>query len=226
MFTEKILQMTGNPVVLAEQKLTVPTERLVRALRISELLSLSLVNLTYLGAPFVDPKRGDFDALKPRILTAGGLVAPCLSKDRFGQITHLVTIGGLSIVEFYKQVALTKVADFRLSLEQIKWLLSPQEFDMTEFYLRVSGLEVPTKSSISAQYLPRYYEELGRAEIPVISDYDRLAGSSKRLVDQFDVQVIDLPDLDPQLDCSTPLDFSERSYIDLSMTDFNQLHLN
>lgn len=226
MFIEKILQTTKNPIVFAEQKITTPTERLVRALKVAEILGLSLVNLTYLGAPFVDPKRGDFNLLKPRILTSSGLIMPSIGGNQSGSSSaKLKTSDGNSIQDFYKKLAELRAEDFRLSLEQITWLLAPQEFDMTDFYLQASGRDSQTRESIASLYLPVYYEELGDSQVPVIVDFDRLAESSKRLVDKFGVQIIDLPDLDVDLDYSIPKDFSGRSYIDLSMSSANPLSL-
>lgn len=225
MFTEKILQTVKNPVVFAEQKMTVPTERLVRVLKTAEVLGLNLINLTYLGAPFVDPKRGDFDLLKPRILTPSGLIRPTVSKDKSGEVGSLRTKTDQSLAEFYKQLCGTRATDFRLSLEQIAWLTNPQEFDMTDFYLEASGIDSPTRSSIVEKYLPKYYAQLGDSQIPVVTDYDRLALISQQLIDRFGVQIIDLPDFDPNLNCPTPQDFSQRSYIDLSMSEQNPLNL-
>ncbi|HRV76428.1 MAG TPA: hypothetical protein P5247_03550 [Candidatus Saccharimonadales bacterium] len=218
MFTERILEMTDNPVILAEQKMTVPTERLVRALSVAEVLGLGLVNLTYFGAPFVDPKRGDFDLLKPRILTTNGIITPQLSKYRSGSIGSLTTSWGTPLTTLYRGLMRLRAGDFRLSLGQIRWLLDPQEFDMTDFYLLASGRSEPTKDSIAADYLPNYYRELAEAQIPLIVDYSRKSKSSKNLIDEFGVTIIDLEDYDPCLDYSTPQDFSQRSYIDLSNT--------
>ena len=225
MFTERILEMTDNPVILAEQKMTVPTERLVRALSVAEVLGLGLVNLTYFGAPFVDPKRGDFDLLKPRILTTNGIITPQLSKYRSGSIGSLTTSWGTPLTTLYRGLMRLRAGDFRLSLGQIRWLLDPQEFDMTDFYLGASGRSEPTKDSIVDKYLPEYYAELGSSGIPVITDYDRLGLSSQRMIDKAGVIVIDLVDYDPSLPYSTPLDFSGRSYIDLSMSCIDQLNL-
>ncbi len=226
MFTERILQTTKDPVVFAEQKMTVPTERLVRTLKISGLLGLNLVNLTYLGSPFVDPSPGDFSLRKPRILTANALFAPllCSKKTRF--IKDLATQEGEPLTQAYRDLSRARATDFRLSLEQVKWLLNPQEFDMTEFYLQAAGLIAPTRGPIASSYLPGYYEDLGQSGVPMIADYDRLADSSKSLIDQFGVKIIDLPDFDPELNCDTSRDFSQRSYIDLSMADVSRLNLS
>ncbi len=226
MFTDKIRKMAESPVVFAEQKMTVPTERLVRALGVAELLGLNLLNLTYLGAPFIDPSRGDFNLLKPRILTTEGLVRPTLGKSYFGSVGDLASGSGRPLSRYYQGLSGLRANDFRLSLGQAAWLKDPQEFDMTEFYLASADLEDATSSSIVAKYLPAYYQQLGEAEIPVISDYDRLALSSQRLIDKFRVCIIDLPDFDPYLDYETPVDFSQRSYIDLSMsTSMSPLNL-
>ncbi len=218
MFTDKIRKMAENPVVFAEQKMTVPTERLVRALGVAELLNLNLLNLTYLGVPFIDSTRGDFNLLKPRILTTEGLVRPTLGKSSFRSVGNLVSGSGRPLSKYYQDLSRLRSNDFRLSPDQAAWLQDPQEFDMTEFYLASAGLEDATSSSIAVKYLPAYYQQLGEAEIPAISDYDRLALSSQRLIDKFGVCIIDLSDFDPDLDCETPVDFSQRSYIDLSMS--------
>lgn len=221
MFTEKILQITDKPVVLAEQKMTVPTERLIRALKVSEILNLDLVNLTYLGAPFIDPKRGDFDLLKPRILTAEGMIRPQIGRNRAGQIGDLVTSEGLSLAEYYKWLSSLRASDPALSIQQIEWLLDPVEFDMTDFYLESSGRIEPTRDSISAKYLPAYYEELAKTQIPLIADLNRKSKRSKDLINNFGVIIIDLEDLIPDLDGQVSLpkeDFSQRSYVDLSLT--------
>lgn len=217
MFTERILETTENPVVLAEQKLSVPTERLVRALGVAETLGLSLVNLTYLGAPFVDPGRGGFDLLKPRVLIDNGMRRPRLSKLRSGEVGQLSTEGGESLASFYRDMAKLRATDFRLGLGQVRWLMDPQEFDMTEFYLASSGLDKPTRESIMDKYLPAYWRELGESGVPVITDFAGLSNSCRRMIEQLRVRTIDLEDFNPDLGCSAPKIFSQASYVDLSM---------
>ena len=222
MFTEKILQTTEKPVVFAEQKMTVPTERLVRVLKVAEALGLSLVNLTYLGAPFVDPAPGDFNLLKPQILTEQGLRRPSvLDKNGGRKLSTLLELranDGILVADIYRYLAKLRAEDFTLSLEQIRWLLDPQEFDMTNFYLQASGKDRPTKESVAGKYLPAYYQELAATGIPLIADDDNKSKLSRELIDSLGVKVIDLPDFDPRLTCATSPNFSQRSYIDLSNT--------
>jgi hypothetical protein len=222
MFTERILEMAENPVVLAEQKMTVPTERLIAALRKAEELKLSLVNLTYLGAPFIDPGRGDFDLLKPRILTAqkgSEMFRPRLSKKRTGLAGELATSSGINLTKLYGSISALRSNDTELGLGQTAWLRNPKEFDMTKFYLKAAGITEPTGASIADSYLPAYYEALGQAGIPVIKN-PKGSTRSRKLAEANGVTIIDLPDEAVSIPgVAAPPDFRRSSYIDFSSVE-------
>ncbi|USN97370.1 MAG: hypothetical protein H6799_03305 [Candidatus Nomurabacteria bacterium] len=80
------------------------------------------------------------------------------------------------------------------------------------FLSLASGRSEPTKDSIAADYLPNYYRELAEAQIPLIVDYSRKSKSSKNLIDEFGVTIIDLEDYDPCLDYSTARLLSKKLY--------------
>lgn len=217
MFTEKIKEITDRPAVFAEQKMTAPTARLTRVLAASQAAGFNLVNLTYLGAPFVDPSRGSFDLAKPRLLTSSGFRCPSIA-TRFGTTGDLRLANGQTLFSYMKGLSSLRAGSWDLTLEQIRWLLEPQEFDMTDFYLDVSGIDSPTRASIVEMYLPQYYRELGESGIPLVTDFDKKSERSKKLIRENGVCVIDVPDRTPELisGWTPPKDVSERSYIDLT----------
>ncbi len=235
----KSLDLSGiqNPVFFAEQTLTVPTMRLVEALGWCSREGTTLVNLTYRQKPCVSPARGDFNLAKPAIIwpSKGEEACPQMTRERIskptpGPVSELQTNLGLSLEQYYLQLS-RMFGDFVPGLDEVQraWLRNPIQFDMSSFYLQAAGKSDPTRSSIASEYLPRFYQEVGKSKAQLLVAEKYLRDTSKSLAKKNGVVLKDLPD--PQFNSgSSPWPklcivskASTRSFVDLSGCDFEQL---
>lgn len=231
------LDLSGiqNPVFFAEQTLTVPTMRLVEALGWCSRNDVTLVNLTYREKPYVSPARGDFNLARPAIIwpSKGKEAYPQMTKEKIskptlGPVSELQTNLGQSLEQYFLQLS-RMFGDFVPGLDegQRAWLRDPIQFDMSNFYLQTVGKSDPTRSSIAAKYLPRFYQEVGKSETPLLVEGKYLRDTSKSLAKKNGVVLKNLPDAQfnsspwPKLDIVKGA--STRSFVDLSGCDFEQL---
>jgi hypothetical protein len=174
----KSLDLSGiqNPVFFTEQTLTVPTMRLVEALGWCSRNDATLVNLTYRKKPYVSPARGDFNLARPAIIWPSKGEEACLqmtkeriSKPTLGPVSELQANLGQSLEQYFLQLS-RMFGDFVPGLDegQRAWLRDPIQFDMSNFYLQTVGKSDPTRSSIAAKYLPRFYQEVGKSEAQLL----------------------------------------------------------
>ena len=231
------LDLSGikKPVFFAEQTLTVPTMRLVEALGWCSRNDATLVNLTYRKKPYVSPARGDFNLARPAIIwpSKGKEACPQMTKERIskpkpGPVSELQANLGQSLEQYFLQLS-RMFGDFVPGLDegQRAWLRDPIQFDMSNFYLQTVGKSDPTRSSIAAKYLPRFYQEVGKFKAQLLVAEEYLSETSKSLAKENGVVLKNLPDAQfnsspwPKLDIVKGA--STRSFVDLSGCDFEQL---
>jgi len=231
------LDLSGieNPVLFAEQTLTVPTIRLVEALGWCGRKGATLVNLTYKKKPYVSPARGDFNLIKPAIIwpSKGEEACPQMTKERIaestlGPVSSLRTRTGQGLEQYYLQLS-RMFGDFAPDLDdgQRAWLRDPIQFDMSDFYLQAAGNSGPTRRSIAAGYLPLFYQEVGRSRAQLLVAGEYLRDTSKSLAAVGSANLTDLPD-EPRMDFYWPglkvkSNSSTRSFVDFSDCDFEEL---
>lgn len=151
-----------------------------------------------------------------------------ISKPTLGPVSELQANLGQSLEQYFLQLS-RMFGDFVPGLDegQRAWLRDPIQFDMSNFYLQTVGKSDPTRSSIAAKYLPRFYQEVGKFKAQLLVAEEYLSETSKSLAKENGVVLKNLPDAQfksspwPKLDIVKGA--STRSFVDLSGCDFEQL---